>query len=93
MENKFEYKTIEERVLIIASNTSLFLIREENITEGNFLIFSDTQPQEQSIQPGEMSISDRLSIISEYAGIDSSIVDVLENAIIEYETNLILGGM
>jgi len=93
MENKFEYKTIEERVLIIASNTSLFLIREENITDGNFLIFSDTQPQEQSIQSGEMSISDRLSIISEYAGIDSSIVDVLENAIIEYETNLILGGM
>ena len=93
MENKFEYKTIEERVLIIASNTSLFLIREENITDGNFLIFSDTQPQEQSIQSGEMSISDRLSIISEYAGLDSSIVDVLENAIIEYETNLILGGM
>jgi len=93
MENKFEYKTIEERVLIIASNTSLFLIREENITDGNFLIFSDTQPQEQSIQSGEMSISDRLSIISEYAGIDSSIVDVLENTIIEYETNLILGGM
>jgi len=93
MENKFEYKTIEERVLIIASNTSLFLIREENITDGNFLIFSDTQPQEQSIQSGEMSISDRLSIISEYAGLDSSIVDVLENTIIEYETNLILGGM
>ncbi len=42
MEKKIEYKTIKDRDLIIEQNKSRYLIKEINITEGNFLVFSDT---------------------------------------------------
>lgn len=38
---KVQYKTREEREQILANNVGLYLIEEQNITEGNFLIFSD----------------------------------------------------
>lgn len=42
MEFTFQYTTEEERRLIIEKNTTKYLIGVQNITEGNFLIFSDT---------------------------------------------------
>ena len=41
----------------------------------------------------EEAISNRINIISDYASLDNNSIDVLENAIIEYETNLITGGV
>jgi thiamine monophosphate synthase len=38
---KVGYTTEAERMEIIQANKSLYLIEEQNITEGNFLIFSD----------------------------------------------------
>lgn len=41
---KKQYKTIEERELIVNENKDKFLVEEINIQEGNFLVFSDTKP-------------------------------------------------
>lgn len=40
---RVEYKTDEEKQTIITDNSSLFLWREENIAEGNFLTFADRE--------------------------------------------------
>lgn len=45
---KKEYHTIEERNSIVNEFSHLFLIEEQNITEGNFLIFSDSPNMENS---------------------------------------------
>jgi hypothetical protein len=44
-------------------------------------------------QKAEQVISDRINVISEYATIDSNSIDSLEEAIITYETNLIMNGV
>lgn len=41
MEWRYQFESDIEREKLINENESLFLIREENITEGNFLTFSD----------------------------------------------------
>ena len=41
MRKVVEYSNLQERQNIIAENSHLILIEEQNITEGNFLIFSD----------------------------------------------------
>lgn len=41
------YMTDEERESAILSNNNLFLIEEKNITDGNFLLFSDVAPNEE----------------------------------------------
>jgi hypothetical protein len=45
MDYKFQYKTEEEKQIIIKENSSKYLVEYQNITEGNFLIFSDQKPQ------------------------------------------------
>lgn len=42
---KYEYSTEQERHSILDANTDKFLIEEQNITEGNFLIFSAVLPK------------------------------------------------
>jgi hypothetical protein len=49
MIKKLQYITIAERTAILSENSSMFLIEEQNITEGNFLILSDEQPLIQKI--------------------------------------------
>lgn len=50
MNYKFEYKSQDERQNILNQNTDKFLIEEQNIAEGNFLIFSDVQPSLPKVQ-------------------------------------------
>lgn len=38
-------------------------------------------------------IQERINTISEYASVDNNSIELLENAVIEYEMNLIMGGM
>lgn len=49
MTYKFQYTTDEEKTNIIKQNKEKILIEEQNITEGNFLIFSDVKPLENQI--------------------------------------------
>ena len=44
MTKTVEYKTLDERFKILDENADLILIEEQNIIEGNFLIFSDSPP-------------------------------------------------
>jgi len=44
MLTKIQYKSETERAEILRQNSDKFLVEEQNITEGNFLIFSDTLP-------------------------------------------------
>lgn len=46
---KVEYRNLEERQLAIEANVDKFLVEEQNITEGNFLIFSNTKTLEMQI--------------------------------------------
>lgn len=50
MTYKFQYNTPEERQSIIDAHADLIRIEEDNITEGNFLIFSDTKRTENIIK-------------------------------------------
>lgn len=45
MVKKVQYKDLTEKQAVISSNKSLTLIEEQNISEGNFLIFTDEKPQ------------------------------------------------
>ena len=49
MQKVYEYHTEQERQDIINQNLDLFLIEERNITEGNFLVFSDTLPEREIV--------------------------------------------
>jgi hypothetical protein len=44
MNTIFQYKDAVERAAIVSQNTDKFLIEEQNIIEGNFLIFTDKKP-------------------------------------------------
>lgn len=50
MNKTIQYDSLDERNIIIDENKNLLLIEEKNITEGNFLIFSDIKPLEVQLQ-------------------------------------------
>lgn len=41
MQYEFQFETAEDREAILSANTDKYLIKEQNIIEGSFLIFSD----------------------------------------------------
>lgn len=46
---KYSFSNDSEKEQLIQANSDKFLIEEQNITEGNFLVFSDEPPQENII--------------------------------------------
>lgn len=48
MKQKFQYISQAERDSLIRQNANLFMVEEQNISEGNFLIFSDV-PSEKTV--------------------------------------------
>ncbi|WP_315074365.1 hypothetical protein [uncultured Clostridium sp.] len=91
MEYKYEYKDITEREDILTKNKELFWIEEQNITEGNFLIFSEVQPQPIDVESQEAN--DRISDISTYLNnSDETTILNIENSILEVEKNKIING-
>ncbi|MEY8001215.1 hypothetical protein AB8U03_13620 [Clostridium sp. Mt-5] len=49
MNYKFQYQNDTDRTTILNNNKDKILIEEQNITEGNFLIFSDVKPLENQL--------------------------------------------
>lgn len=45
MNKRYQFNTEEERQKLILDNQSLYLLEEQNIKDGNFLVFSDTLPE------------------------------------------------
>lgn len=58
MRYKFEYHNIEEKKTIINENANKLLIEEQNITEGNFLIFEDSTAISSEIEIVRSDITD-----------------------------------
>lgn len=85
MEYKYEYKDTVEREDILVKNKELFWIEEQNITEGNFLIFSDVQPQ--MIDLEAQDLSSRVLDISNYLESQTDLISDVENCIIQAELN------
>lgn len=49
MQLKIQYHSQQERENIINEHSSLILLEEQNISEGNFLIFSDSPIERETI--------------------------------------------
>jgi len=90
MEYKFKYENKEERDSIIKEHSNLILIEEQNITEGNFLIFTDIQPeQSEEIQ----DLNTRINDITEYlSSSDETTITNIEQSILTIEQNKINNG-
>lgn len=92
MEYKYEYKNLEERESLLNAHNDLLLIKEQNIAEGNFLTFADSQTQQENQEAQELSY--RVSDISTYLlNSDETTISNIENSILEIEKNKILEGM
>lgn len=57
MISKYQYSNDTERTTILNSHKDKILIEEQNITEGNFLIFSDTKTLENQLQDLNNSVN------------------------------------
>jgi len=91
MEYKFEYKNAVERKSILESSSSYYLIEEQNITEGDFLIFSDVQSQVIDLEA--QYLNSRVVDISTYLNnSDETAITDIENSILEIEKNKIING-
>lgn len=65
---KKQYTNEEDKLTIIEENKDKTLIEEQNIMEGNFLIFSDTRPLEDivnQLQQDSLTTFDVLATIYE----------------------------
>jgi len=60
MLTKIQYQTQESKHVILNANSNKILIEEQNITEGNFLIFSDVKPLENLVNE---SLNNQLTIM------------------------------
>ncbi|MBS4173469.1 hypothetical protein [Bacillus sp. FJAT-49736] len=49
MKLKIQYFSPEEREKILSENSALYLVEEQNIIVGNFLIFSDTPAEKEVV--------------------------------------------
>lgn len=75
----FNYNNDEERQGIILSNSDKFLIEEQNITEGNFLIFTDVKPIEQEL----MELQQKIKLLEAQNNANSERADFTEEVIAE----------
>ena len=58
---KFKYETFTERAQIFNDNKDKFFIEEQNLFEGNYLIFSDDEPIKEL--NGVTEIENKISIL------------------------------
>ncbi|MBV4424931.1 hypothetical protein [Clostridium tyrobutyricum] len=82
---KFQYKTDDEKINILNQNKDKILIEIQNITEGNFLIFSDIKPlnnQLNDLQNNQLNIMNSVADIYSKIG-DKEKFEQLQNTIAE----------
>lgn len=65
MEYIFEYFSKDERQLLIESNSHKYLIKEKNIREGNFLIFTDVKPIEIELEELRNKVATQDTVMEE----------------------------
>ncbi|WP_342505605.1 hypothetical protein [Sporosarcina sp. FSL K6-2383] len=100
MKTKVRYDSEEERDTILDEYSHLFLIEEQNISEGDFLIFSDTEPQppiiyvnvpEVEFEELKQESTDLMLAIAELAEADAQEKTEMQLAIAEL-AEIIAGG-
>lgn len=47
---EFEYKTLEEKAILLEKNKDKYLVKVQEISEGNFLTFTDIKPIELTLE-------------------------------------------
>ena len=63
---KFKYETFTERTKILEENKDKFLIEEQNLFGGNYLIFSEEELPQNPAKPREIEIMQgKISILEE----------------------------
>ena len=62
MLKKFQYTTDEEKQTVLQENSTLILVEEQNISEGNYLIFAESL---EDIRVVPTPIEDRLTNIED----------------------------
>jgi len=65
MRVKKQYTTLAERETLIQEHSDLFLIEEQNITEGNFLVFADEYPE---LPDPEPTLSQQVTELNQTVG-------------------------
>jgi hypothetical protein len=80
---KYQYTTPEERESIISQNAHLFLIEEQNLITGDFLIFSNSPTEVKEIE-----------VVKETIVLSKEEFDALQTQVIDLEMAIaaILGG-
>lgn len=66
MKFEFKYRNDDERAIILDENKDKYLIKEKNITEGNFLVFTDVKPIEIELQETKQAVSDTNAMVLEF---------------------------
>lgn len=85
MRIKIQYSNLEERENIISENLTLFLIEEQNVSEGNFLVFSD-MPLEKEIVYTQVPKEDFQALQSNVTEVAETTATVLEDTTAIAET-------
>jgi hypothetical protein len=62
---KYVYTTQEERQQVLNNNQHLHWLEEQNITEGNFLIFSDAPPVFNEPKPTYEELENQLLLMTD----------------------------
>jgi hypothetical protein len=98
MEYKYEYTTSEERETILNDHIDLVLHEEQNIDEGNFLIFIDTDTAKQLeneylLLSEQRYTRDRINTLLNYTNLDMTVISDLEEFILLREQNKTTGGV
>lgn len=85
MKFKYEYFNDEDRQSIIVKNSDKYIIEEQNITEGNFLIFTDVKPIEIEVKELKVDINE-IALTSAFMLEDSmTIAEMVGMALSEIE--------
>ncbi|WP_214684653.1 hypothetical protein [Exiguobacterium sp. s155] len=82
MFHKFQYRDEQERRDLIERHPNLFLIEEQNVEEGNFLIFSE-KPTPVQIVYTQISADEIEALKAENQALNTAVVELYE---------IVLGG-
>ena len=83
MFHKFQYHDEQERENLIEQHSNLYLIEEQNVKEGSFLIFSE-KPSPVQIVYTQISAEEMESLKAENQALNTAVVELYE---------IVLGGI
>lgn len=80
MFHKFQYHDEQERENLIEQHSNLYLIEEQNVEEGSFLIFSE-KPSPVQIVYTQISAEEMEALKAENQALNTAVVELYEIAL------------